>query len=144
MLLTAILAAFTLSTGFKSYMDYRCITDVDSIQYEMQQTALTDENGFRRYGGMYMVAVGSYWGECGDVIEIRLDSGESFTAVIGDVKSDSETDETNSYAEIGGRADVVEFIVDTDGLDDTVKLMGDCSYTDGLEGEIIEITAAAD
>ena len=30
-------------SSFKAYMDYRCITDTSSVQYEMQQQAYTDE-----------------------------------------------------------------------------------------------------
>ena len=35
----------TMETWFKTYMDYRCITDSASIQYQLQQQAWTDEQG---------------------------------------------------------------------------------------------------
>lgn len=122
-----------LDTSFKSYMDYKYITNTDSVQYELQQDAWTDENGLRRYGDEYMVAVGSYYGDVGDHIEITLDTGEVLECIIGDSKGD------RYYHLCGKGANVVEFIVDTHKLDKTVTKMGDCSWIDGLEGQVLTI-----
>lgn len=46
-------------SSFKAYMDYRCITDTSSVQYEMQQQAYTDGRGFRKIGDDYCVALGT-------------------------------------------------------------------------------------
>lgn len=63
-------------SGAKRFMDYRTITDRTTSQWVLQQEAVTDEYGFRRYGGAYMVAMGTYYAQtCGDVFEIVLDPG---------------------------------------------------------------------
>lgn len=135
-LATAILTALTvpdLETDFKSYMDYRCITDTHSAQYRLQQAAETDENGLRVYHGRYMVAMGTYYGEVGDNLTITLDSGESFDVVIGDIKADSTTDETHRYHPMAnGSGNVLEFIVDTRELPKKARWMGDISYVDDM------------
>ena len=126
-----------LDTSFKSYEDYKFITDTRSKQYELQQNAWTDRNGLRRYGALsdYMVAVGTPYGKVGDRIEITLDSGESFIAIVGDSKGDRH------YHSCGRGACVVEFIVDTPNLDTTTKQMGDISYLDEkFEGDVVSIT----
>ena len=125
-----------LDTSFKSYMDYTCITNTESTQYKLQQNAWTDNNGFRRYGslGDYMIAVGTYYGNVGDRVLVKLDTDEVLFCVIGDSKGDVW------YHDCAKGACVVEFIVDTPTLDDTARKMGDCSYIDGLEGEVVTIT----
>ena len=44
-------------TWFKAYMDYRTITDTESVQYAMQQNAWTDDRGLRRTENDYLVAM---------------------------------------------------------------------------------------
>ena len=75
-------------------MDYRCITDTSSVQYEMQQQAYTDGRGFRKIGDDYCVALGTgFTSGCGERFIIYLDSGYSFSAVVADVKADMHTDQ---------------------------------------------------
>lgn len=114
------------NSEFKSYMDYRTITDVTSLQYALQTDAITDEKGFRRLNGMYMVALGSNYGAVGDVFAITLEGNTVFLAVKGDEKQDIHT--INGYGIQAYDGSVVEFIVDTEALPEQVKLMGDCSY----------------
>ena len=45
-------------TWFKAYMDYRTITNTDSVQYAMEQNAWTDDRGLRRMADDYLVAMG--------------------------------------------------------------------------------------
>lgn len=79
-----------VDTAFKTYMDYRAITDKESVQYDLQQLAYTDSQGIRRIDGDVCVALGTgYADKCGERFEITLDSGNSFTAIVGDIKSDA-------------------------------------------------------
>ena len=127
-------------TSFKSYMDYRAITNTRSEQWKMQQTAYTD-GGIRRYkNGDYMVAMGSYYGEVGDRFHVTLDTGETFDVVMGDAKADSDTDRRNQYTPCGGGKNVIEFIVDTSELPREARRMGDVSYADDIfEGNVEKI-----
>lgn len=128
-------------TSFKSYMDYRAITNICSDQFKLQQECVTDSHGLRRYGDDYVIAVGSYYSKnIGDRLTITLDNGSSFTAVVGDFKANKHTDSTNRYyAMSGGKKNVIEFIVDTDALDNKARRMGDISYIDGFVGNVKSI-----
>lgn len=128
-------------TAFKSYMDYRCITSRRSPQYKLQGECWTDENGLRRLGDDYVIAVGSYYADhIGDRLEITLENGDGFTAVVGDFKANCHTDSTHRYYPMsGGRKNVIEFIVDTESLDRTARRMGDISYIDGFGGDIADV-----
>ena len=125
-----------LDTSFKSYMDYKCITNKESTQYQLQQNAWTDNEGLRRYGafGDYMIAVGLPYGKVGDRVLVTFDNEESIYCIIGDSKGD------RYYHDCSKGACVVEFIVDTQELNSKAKNMGDCSYIEGLEGEVRTIT----
>lgn len=143
----AVISAAKLSvpdidSTFKAYMDYRCITNTRSEQYRLQKDAETDENGLRVWHGRYMIVVGTYYGQVGDSLTVTLDTGESFDAVIGDIKADCTTDETNRYYPMeNGNANVIEFIVDTRELPRKVRQMGDVSYADEMfEGDVEKIT----
>ena len=70
----------TMETWFKTYMDYRCITDSASIQYQLQQQAWTDEQGLRRIASDYLVAMGTGWLEngCGERFSVTLDTGNLY------------------------------------------------------------------
>lgn len=128
------------STGFKSFMDYRAITSPSSDQYAMQQSAWTDELGFRRYGDYYMVAMGNYYADyhCGNTFRITLTNGNSFDVIIGDVKADCDTDALKQHM----NGNVIEFIVDSDVIPDMVWTMGDMSYaSDAFTGNIVSIVA---
>ena len=129
-------------TSFKSYMNYTAITNKKSLQYKMQQEAWTDENGLRRYGDAYMVAMGTFYANgCGEYFEVTLESGESFTVVTGDIKSDSHTDDRNMYSPIyiDGEmkyANILEFIVDTSVMSRSVRRSGNIGTIDRFSGQI--------
>ena len=126
-----------VSGSFKTYMDYRTITNTDSTQWYMQQAAWTAPNGIRCYGDRYMVAMRTYYSEqCGDKFDITLSSGQVIKVITGDIKADKDTDPTNMYIE--HNQNIVEFIVDVNVLNSLSQQMGDVSYS-GLEGDIISI-----
>ena len=130
-------------SSFKAYMDYRCITDTGSIQYRLQQEAYTDSRGFRRIGDDYCVALGTgLTNGCGERFLITLDSGNSFTAVVSDVKADIHTDSTNCYAPRGYNAgNIVEFIIDTDYADSDMLCMGSADCFSDLSGNVVSVQA---
>ncbi len=128
-------------SSFKAYMDYRCITDISSVQYALQQQAYTDERGFRRIGDDYCVALGTGLTDgCGERFLISLDSGYSFTAIVSDIKADIHTDSTNCYAPCGENAgNIVEFIIDTDYADDYMLAWGSADCFEDLSGNVISV-----
>lgn len=128
-------------SSFKAYMDYRCISDTSSVQYDMQQQAYTDERGFRKIGDDYCVALGTgFTNGCGERFLITLDSGYSFTAIVSDVKADVHTDSTNCYAPRGDNSgNVVEFIIDTDSADNLMLNSGSAGCFEDLSGNVTSV-----
>ena len=126
--------------SFKTYMDYRTITNKASSQYKLQQECWTDKNGFRRYEDCYVVALGTYYSEqAGKKFTIEFEDGGVIDVIVGDIKDDKHTDKFNQYIPMNGN--IVEFIVDVKKIQDLPKRMGDMSHTDGvnLKGAIIGI-----
>ena len=122
---------------FKTYMDYRKITDKTSKQWKLQEQAWTEERGFRKIGEHFLVAVGTFYAdEVGKELFIEFEDGQKIKAIVGDIKQDKHTDSTNRYVPINGN--IVEFIVDTEKLDPEVIRRGDVSWL-GLNGKITSI-----
>lgn len=130
-----------IDNSFKGFMDYRTISDTSSVQWDLQQLAYTDENGMRKIGDDYCIALGTYYAKnCGDRFEIVLDTGLTFTAIVGDIKADSHTDYKNQYVPMGyGFGNIIEFIVDNDKIHDDIWIYGDISQYKQFEGSITEI-----
>lgn len=133
-------------TWFKAYMSYKAITNTNSDQYKIQQSAWTDENGLRRYGDDYLVAVGTYYSDtCYTRFLVEFDTGEEITVMVGDIKQDRHTDSKNMYNSVtdsAGKfisANVLEFIVDTSVLNRKAKNLGSVHCIDGLGGNIVSI-----
>lgn len=128
-------------TSFKSYMDYRSITNTESKQYRLQQNAYTNDYGLRMYDDMYMVAMGSYYvSEIGDIYRITLSNGTEFIAVAGDLKADRDTDINNQYHPMeNGMRNVIEFIVDTKELNSKVRQSGTIGTYAEFDGNVISI-----
>ena len=131
----------TGDTSFHGYMDYACITDTNSLQYQFQMNCWTDSQGIRRQGDDVCIALGSYYGtEIGTRYLITTDSGNSFTAVLADCKADIHTDYNNQYRDTGnGFKNVVEFIVDTYALDPDVMSSGNIGTYSNYSGNIVSI-----
>lgn len=137
----------SINSSFKTYMDYRTITDKTSPQYNFIQTwGWCDENGFMRATGerdlgitddYYMIALGSYYGtEIGTKYKITTDMGNVFYGVLCDQKDNVHTNSTHQYSY---NNDVVEVIVDTRYLRSDVKRMGSANVYMPLNGSIAKI-----
>ena len=127
---------FTIASGassFKSYMNYRCITNRSSLQYKMQQQAYTDENGLRKIGEYYCVAMGTYYGNLGDKLYVETDEGASWKVILADIKSDSHTDSTHRYT-LANRC-MMEFIVETESMPSSIRSSGTVNGL-GFQGKI--------
>jgi hypothetical protein len=123
--------------SFKTYMDYKTITTTTSKQWSLQQLATTDSKGFRRLNNDYIVAVGTFYSEeVGKQLKVTLDSGRSFTAIVGDIKQNRHTDSNNQYIPTNGN--IIEFIVDAEVLDPLALKLGNVSCLN-FEGNIISI-----
>lgn len=122
----------------KSYMDYRTITSKTSNQYKLQQSsAYTCDNGLRMVNGRYCIAVGSYYTTTiGQYIDVELENGKVINAILADCKSNAHTDSTNR---INPNGSVIEFVVDTNSLDYTAKIMGDISYVNGWDSKVVNV-----
>ena len=126
---------------FKSYLPYTAITNKNSKQWELQQDATTNEDGIRCLNGLPMVAVGTGWGVwVGDTIIVNCANGNSFKAIVGDIKSDRHTDAENKTTVSNGCR--CEFLVDLDKLDPYVKLMGNIATMDKYTGYVLSIVPA--
>lgn len=131
----------TGNTGFKSYMDYRAITNKNSAQWDLQTKCWTDKDGLRRKGDYYVVALGSYYADhIGDRFIVTLDTGVEIPVIVGDLKADKHTDATNRYTLTeDGRKNILEFVVDTQSLPEMARKMGDISYVGGFKGNVRSI-----
>lgn len=111
--------------GFKAYMSYKTITDKTSFQYKLQKEAYTDEEGFRKFDNRYCVAIGTAFDvQVGQYFDAQLKDGTIIKCIVGDIKADCDTDKTNTFTSQGC---CLEFIVETNTLNSTVKITGDCS-----------------
>lgn len=130
----------SFDSSFKAYMDYRTISDKTSAQWEIQQSAWTDEQGFRRVENNYCVAIGTYYSqECGSRFKITLDADVEFTVIVADIKNPIHTDDMNMYVPISNtQINIVEFVVDTDVMDESILQLGSVSEL-GFKGNIKKI-----
>ena len=138
-------------TSFKAYMDYMCITHKASDQYKLQLSAWTDNMGLRKVDDYYLVAMGTYYSDTiGDRFRITLEGDKTFDVMIGDVKADIHTDNSNMYSPVYNTdgsfksANVIEFIIDKQVISKKVKLWGDVSAYDEFAGNIVKIERISD
>jgi hypothetical protein len=122
---------------FKSYTDYNCLSK-SSKQWKLQEKAYTDENGLRKIGDAYLVALGSYYGtEIGTEYTVTLSNGNTFDIMLCDCKKDKHTDSTNRYTLSNGC--MIEFYVDDNALPTKVKTLGTISAIPFFSGGVISI-----
>jgi hypothetical protein len=126
---------------FKSYTDYRMLSR-SSAQWKLQEQAYTDENGLRKIGDAYLVAMGSYYGrELGSTFQVTLSNGNSFTVMLCDMKDDRHTDANNQICLSNGS--VIEFYVDTDVMPSIVCQLGTVGALEQFSGSIVSIEKIA-
>lgn len=125
-------------SGMKTWMPHNLFGE-DTLQYAVQQLAVTDKDGFRGVNGRMCVAVGTGVGAgVGQLIDIILANGEIIPAIIGDIKSPEDTNSDNITTTFSGC--VCEFIVERDKLNETVKFSGDVSSLNpSFDSPIVEI-----
>lgn len=123
--------------GQKAYENYSAITSRPSKQYKLQEVAYTDEYGFRLYQDRYLIAVGTYFNApVGTYIDVELANGVIIPCIVGDIKSDRDTEDNNVYSL--SCACATEFIVDGRIIDPYTR--GDVSYIiEGWDSEVVHI-----
>ena len=126
------------ASGFKSYMDYRCIgegSEQGKIVYGDE--AWTDGNGLRKEGEYYCVALGSYYGEIGDKFLVETDKGNKYKIIKADEKANKHTDASNRYTLSNGC--MMEWIVDTNKLSSFVRKSGNIDNVKKVSGSITKL-----
>lgn len=128
-------------SSFKSYMDYRTITDQTSRQYQLiYSDSITVGSDGLLYSGEYVgVALGSKFGEIGDKFLITLNTGKQFKAIKVDEKDDSHTVD-GCHHKVDGS--VVEFVINIDLAQQSYPLaitMGNFDYIDKFNGTVVKI-----
>lgn len=127
---------------FKSWTPYTIYSRY-SKQYKLQQIAYTDDNGLRKVGEYFCVALGSYYGrEIGLVYEITLrHNGEykTFKAVLCDQKDDRDTDSTHRYTK--SCKCMVEFAIDKKVAQKANRIVyhGTVSALEEFRGSVVKI-----
>jgi hypothetical protein len=128
------------ASSFKSYTNYQLLSKSSTQwnQIQCHSDAYTDQNGLRKVGDYYCIAMGSYYtNTLGDIFEIHT-TGGIFKGIICDWKADAHTDSTHRYTEHNGC--MVEFYVDMNCLNSKAKQMGDISYINqNFNGKITKV-----
>jgi hypothetical protein len=136
----------SLRSEFKSYMSYTAVTSVSSPQYKLlnSEKASTDsESGVRMYDGRYCIALGSHFtSKIGTKVDLVLANGTVLKCVLGDQKSDRDTDATHTYHEADGS--VVEFIVDSGVFGNVKDSSGTVNFVKGWSGKVKKIIVLDD
>lgn len=129
---------------FKSFMDYRTITDRTSRQYKLQESADTDpDTGIRMVDGRYCIAVGSYYYQhmtIGTYVDIVMENGTVLPCIYAEAKSDADTDE-ETHRQHKSDGSVVEFVVDAPVLisySEDVSFYGNVEKFETAEGFLFE------
>lgn len=118
---------------FKSWMDFRAITNTNSEQYKLQRIASTESFlGLRLLDGYFMIAISKSYGNVGDIVEVFLE-GNSFLAIIGDIKNAGHSDGCSSDRD----GSMLEFIVDVKSLHTDIKRSG--NFNSFFEGKVLRI-----
>ncbi|MCR5847565.1 MAG: hypothetical protein K6G75_05540 [Lachnospiraceae bacterium] len=123
--------------GQKAYEYYSAITSRISKQYRIEEVAYTDDLGFRKYDDRYLIAIGTYFNApVGTYIDVELANGTVIPCIVGDIKSDRDTDDNNVYSLSCGCA--TEFIVD--GSKFGTQSRGDVSgLNEGWDSTVVHI-----
>ena len=121
----------------KSLESFRKITSRSSIQYKIQMSSTTADNGFRMYKGLYEIAIGTgYNAKAGTFVDVVLTDGTIINCIVGDIKANCDTNKSNT---IGNDGSCVEFIVDMGKVAKDIKQSGDASDIDGWSSKVAEL-----
>lgn len=142
------MAVPNIDSAFKTYMDYRAVTNKASAQYRLlREWAWSDGAGFMRINGerdsgitddYYCIALGSYYGTTmGTKYRITTDTGNVFYGILSDGKADCDTNSTHQYAVYN--RDIIEYLVYTPKLISDVKIFGSANVYSPLNGRITKI-----
>lgn len=127
----------------KPYMDFRCVTSPESEQWKLlhSENCVSVGNGLMSIDGYYCVAMGQNFGSIGDrfIAVLEKNNGERYEVglIMADAKQMCHTRNNKGWVGVNGH--VFEMVVDTDVLNPTAKVMGDCNYVPELEGKVVEI-----
>ena len=123
---------------FKSWTNYYNVLR-DSPQWGVltSEGTYTDDNGFRRKGEDYLVAMGNYYTKTlGERFRITTNKGKIFTVTICDWKDNCDTDSKGQYTLENNC--IIEFYVGNN-LCKSVQNSGSCSSVSALSGKVIKI-----
>ena len=97
---------------FYSYMPYTAVTSKSSPQYKLLRSdSCYTSNGLRMVDNRYCIAVGTYYAShVGEKLDVVFDDGSILQCIVGEFKSDKNTNPTHQYHMSDGS--VIEFIVD--------------------------------
>ena len=142
-------------SSFQPYMDYRAVKNKKCKSYQLLNgsKAFSDSDGFRRIKvdenefsleeDDYVVAVGNYYKEKGSVGDrfLVVTATGMYTVAVGDEKADRHTEKNNMFTVHGGKAAVLEWIVDTKKIDKNIKRRGTVTVSsiEAFQGELIHI-----
>ena len=105
---------FTYMPQFNQKL-YRYQLDKNSNQYKFNKKCYTDRDGFRKYNGNYLVALGTYFGSrIGTKYLVKVEHSvdektgkklkkkriKEIPVVLGDVKSDKHTNKNHKYCNV--------------------------------------------
>lgn len=77
--------------GQKSYSSYTAITDNSTEQWELQNIANTDKDGFRKVNNRYMIVVGEWFDfKVGEYVTVELENGETIDCIVGDINGQTK------------------------------------------------------
>lgn len=126
---------------FKSFMDYKTITDQTSTQYQLiySDEIILGDDGFL-YSDEYIgVALGSRFGKVGDKFIITLDTGKQFKVIKLDEKADVDTVSNCHHRSDGS---IIEFVISIRLVNEiypnAIKL-GDFNCIEQFNGLVIKI-----
>ncbi len=127
--------------NFKAYMPYTAVTDTSSNQYALLNNKYANTNktnGLRMSNDRYCIAIGSGWGaNVGTYVDLVLDNGTIINCVVGDMKDNIHTDDTNKVCLSNGS--IAEFIVDYSIFHNFEDGSGTVNYVENFNSKIVQI-----
>ena len=134
-----------IPSNMKLCTDYRFYNIVGTPHNRLQKVAWTDDFGCRRYNDDYIVGLGSFYSvDIGDRFEITLDTGKTFTIILGDGKADCDTDINNMFTPCYNYegeycANILEFIIDKEAMNKKAYAYGSVDYYNEFKGNIVKM-----